>query len=105
MKYGSYLGRRGASQLHEGGAALPRPAGAEGVGAVPPLWDGPAAERIAEILLRHGTCSPRRKILSTGGNGPMTVPMERVEDRILAICGHRVMCPISIDVMIYRRYN
>ena len=35
-------------------------------GTVPPLWDGHAAERIADILLRHGTCSPRMEILSTG---------------------------------------
>ena len=27
--------------------------------------------------------------LSPGGNGPMTVPMERVENRILTIRGHR----------------
>jgi len=35
----------------------------------------------------------------------MTVPMERVENRILSIRGHRVMCPISIDAKTYRGYN
>jgi hypothetical protein len=45
-----------------------------------------------------------------GVNRPMTVPMERVENRILSIRGHRVicpisMCPISIDAKTYRRYN
>ena len=39
---------------------------------------------------RHGTCVSRMEIFSQG-NLPMALPMERVEDRILSIRGHRVM--------------
>jgi hypothetical protein len=42
-------------------------------------------------LRRHGTCGPEDGNRSPGENRPMTVPMERVENRILSIRGHRVM--------------
>ena len=40
---------------------------------------------------RHGACSSWMEILFTRGDLPMTIHMERVEDRILSIRGHRVM--------------
>jgi ORF6N domain len=40
---------------------------------------------------RHGTCTPWVEAISTGVNVPMPISMERVEDRILSIRGHRVM--------------
>jgi len=38
---------------------------------------------------RHGTCSPPDGNRFDGENRPMTVPMERVENRILSIRGLR----------------